>query len=88
MSWYIEDARGWWPWLTDEEIIERLDVMGASGKLVEATEEEIERINAGKWMRVGTNVICDICGKEYVDHPVLDYDSLLHRLCNGTLGKT
>lgn len=88
MTWDTRIAKQQWFWLNEEEIIERLDNLERKGIMSKATPDEIARINSGDWMRVGTNTICDICGKEYVFHPLLDYDPQLHRLCNGILGKT
>lgn len=79
-----EDA----PWLTEEEVFERLKNDIARGRFVEATEEEMAKVDAGDWKRVGTWTICKKCNKPYVDHPVLDYMPWLHRLCDGLLGKT
>lgn len=53
------------------------------------SDEEVNK----RFMRVG-DVICDVCGERYEDHPnetrVLSYDGypFLKRLCVGTLGKT
>lgn len=81
---YKENA----PWLSDEEIRERMEHDILKGRLVIATPEEILKVDTGDWLRVGTWVICETCGKAYVEHPVLDYDPSLHRLCDGILGKT
>lgn len=88
MSWNTVRLKEGWFWLTEKEIIERLDMLERRGRMAKATAEEIARIDNGDWQRVGTYTICKMCGKEYADHPLLDYDPILHRLCNGTLGKT
>lgn len=46
------------------------------------------------FLRVDSDVICEICGNPYKYHPfdqeVLEFwpDFFLHKLCNGILGKT
>lgn len=84
----IEPAKLAWPWLSDEEVRERVQHYIDIGRIVIATEEELERISRGDFMRVGTWTVCTICNKPYVNHPYLDSDPDLHRLCNGILGKT
>ena len=85
---YIDYAKAMWPWLTEEEVIERLKNEIAVGRVVIATEEEIRIADAGEWRRVSTWAECPICGKPNTEHPYLDYDPFLHRLCDGVLGKT
>jgi hypothetical protein len=45
------------------------------------------RVENNDWYRAGTNMICERCGCEYIDHePVIGYE-FLHKLCNGDLVK-
>lgn len=85
---YIKDYHDANPWLTKEEVIERVANEIQRGRIVIATEEERRMVDAGEWKRVGTWVMCETCNKPFNHHPFIDYHLFLHRLCDGTLGKT
>ena len=75
-------------WLTPNEAVERLQNEIDKGRIVESTREERDTVDRGEFYRVSTWAICGICGLPNVSHPYIDYQPFLHRLCDGTLGKT
>ena len=72
---------------SEEEYNLRLEMLKARGKIVEMTAEDREKIQRGEWFRVGGDVICDVCEKPYRDHPILHQYAILHKMCDGMLGK-
>lgn len=84
----------------DEEIIDQMERMGG-GNLIgrwsqydsPISKEEEDRIN--KAYRTSHQILCETCGKTYLQHPMylpsgrVSYDRhpFLHELCNGDLVK-
>lgn len=71
----------------EEDYNWRLEMMLLRGRLVEQTDADRKIILEGAWRRAGGGVICDICKKEYNDHPLVHKYAILNKICDGRLVK-
>jgi hypothetical protein len=49
--------------------------------------EDAAALDEGRWDRAGGAVVCDVCGKQYYDHPNVIGALWLTRVCDGSLVK-
>ena len=71
----------------EEEYKSRLSMLISRGKLIQMTDNDKQKIASGDWKRVGGDVICHICEKNYYSHPRLHKYAILNKLCDGSLVK-
>lgn len=82
------DLQDTWPWLTPDELESRIVNEIQNGRMVHMNEEEKVRFDAGDWRRVSTWGECEVCSIANCLHPTFVEIGWLHKLCNGTMGKT
>lgn len=46
-----------------------------------------ERLDNDEMRRAGGDVICEVCGKRYIEHPVIEEFEWLHITCNDKIVK-
>ena len=71
----------------EEEYNWRLSNAIARGRMVMMTDADRKIILEGTWRRAGGGVICEICKKEYNDHPIVHKYAILTKVCDGRLVK-